>query len=87
MPKEKINTDLLEKLSPEALRELYDGLHEVLCKTILKLLKDTLENPGLTEEEIQSAREVAELKSDADAARELLEFLKSEEAKEAVVQK
>ena len=85
MTKEKINSELLEKLSPEALSQLYDGLYEEFCKTIIKLLKGTLENPGLTEEEIQSAKGFAELKPDSEAAKELLEFLESEEVKEAVV--
>jgi ubiquinone biosynthesis protein Coq4 len=48
MSKEKINTELLEKLPPETLGELYDELHEVLCETTIKLLKDTLEEPELT---------------------------------------
>lgn len=74
----------LEKLSPETLNRLNDALHETLCKTIITLLRDTIVNPGLTKEEIQSARDLAEVKPDNDAAKEHLEFLESEEVREAV---
>ncbi len=74
-----VNREQLEKLSPETLDCLNDVLHETLCKSIITLLKDTLENPGLNKQEIQSARDSLELKPDTDGAKELLEFLDSEE--------
>ena len=61
-----------------------DELHKVLCETIITLLQDTLKRPGITAEEIEAAREFAELKPDTKAAKELLEFLERGEIKEAL---
>ncbi len=66
--------------------QLNDALHEVLCKSIITRLKDTLKNPGITKEEIKTAREFAELKPDTKAAQVLLEFLESEKVKEAFIE-
>lgn len=71
----------IEKLSPKLQSEINDALHSTLCKTILKLPKDSMDNPGLLKEEIKSAREFAEMKSDSDEARELLTFLDCDEQK------
>lgn len=79
-----MNREQLEKLSPEVQERLNAALHETLCKTIITLLQDTSKNPGLTKEEIQSAKEFTEIKPGTDAAKELLEFLDSEEVREAV---
>ena len=76
-----------EKLSTEVQDQLNDALHETLCKSIITLLQDTLKNPGLMKEEIQSTKDFAELKPDTDAAKDLLEFLDSEEVREAVIKK
>jgi hypothetical protein len=73
----------LEKLSPELQSQINEALHETLCRTIFKLLKDSMENPGLARGEIQSAREFAEIEPDTDAAKELLGFLDSDEVKKA----
>ena len=81
-----MNKEDIEKLSPEVLGQLNEALHEVLCKTIIKLLKDTLKNPGITKEEIKAAREFAELKPNTKAAQVLLEFLESEKVKEAFIE-
>lgn len=80
-----MNKEQYEKLSPETKGQLNDTLHETLCESIITLLKDSIENSDLTKEEVQSVREFSELKPDTDAVRELLEFLDSEEVKEAVV--
>lgn len=56
-----------------------DELHKVLCEAIITLLQDTLKEPGITVEEIEAAREFAELKPNTKAAEELIEFIKSEE--------
>lgn len=82
--KRAMNKEQYEKLSPEAQTQLNDTLHETLCESIITFLKDSLENSDLTKDEVQSAREFAELKPDTDAARELLEFLGSNEVREAV---
>jgi hypothetical protein len=76
----------LEKLSPETLGLLNDALHEVLCESIITLMKDTLKNPGITKEEIKSAKEFAELKPNTKAAQRLLEFLESEKVKKALIE-
>ena len=77
--------EILEGLSPDTLDKLYDELNEVLCKSIIGLLQDSIAGPGLSEEQLDSAREFAELKPDTEAAKELLEFLESEEVQEALV--
>ncbi len=78
--------ELYEKLSPEAQGQLNDTLHETFCESTLTLLEDSLENSDLTKEEVQSARDFAETKPDSDAAKELLGFLDSDIAKEALAQ-
>ena len=54
-----MNKEQYEKLSPEVQGQLNEALHGALCESIITLLKDTIENPGLTNEEVQSAREFA----------------------------
>lgn len=81
-----MNKEQYEKLSPEVQDQLNASLHETLCESIITLLKDSIENSDLTKEEIQSAKEFGELKPDTEAARELLEFLDSEEVREALAQ-
>jgi len=49
-------------------------------------MKDSLESPGITKEEIKAAREFAELKPDTKSAKELLEFLENEAVKEALIE-
>ena len=60
-------------------------LYKTLCETIPKLLQDSLIEPGITEAEIKAAREFTELKPNTKAARELLGFLESKEAKEVLM--
>jgi len=79
-----MNKEHYEKLSPEVQTQINEVLHETLCESIITLLKDTLENNDLIKEEIQSAREFAQIKPDTEAAKELLEFLNSEKVKEAL---
>jgi hypothetical protein len=81
-----MNKEDLEKLSPETLDQLNDALHDVLCESIITLMKDSLKNPGITKEEIKSAKEFAELKPNTKAAQKLLGFLESEEVKEALIE-
>ena len=47
-----MNKEDLEKLSPKTLGQLNDALHEVLCKSNITLMKDSLENPGIAKEKI-----------------------------------
>lgn len=82
-----MNKEDLEKLSPETLGRLYDALHEVLCESIITLMKDSLKNPGITKEEIKAAKEFAELKPTTKVALKLLEFLESEKVKKALIEK
>lgn len=82
-----MNKEQYEKLSPDTQGQLNDTLYETLCESIITLLKDSIENSDLTKEEVQSAREFAEMKHDTDAARELIEFLDSEEVKELLPSK
>ena len=82
--KEKLE-DILDGPPPDTLDEIYSELYEVLCKTTIGLLQDSLEGPGISEEQIESARDFAEEMPEIQAARMLLEFLDSEEIKEALV--
>jgi len=61
-----------------------EELYKVLCETIQNLLQNSIIEEGITEQEIETAREFAELKPDTKAAKELLEFLEREEIKEAL---
>jgi hypothetical protein len=81
-----MNKKDLEKLSPETLGKLNDALHEELCISIITLMKDSLKDHRITKEEVKSAREFAELKPDTKSAQKLLEFLESEEVKEAHIE-
>ena len=72
-------------LSPDTLDKLYDELHEFMCKSIISLLQDSIAGPGISEQQIDTAREFAETKPDTEAAKELLEFLDSEEVQEALI--
>lgn len=87
-----MDEEKFKKLSPGAQGQLnealHDGMfHETLCESIITLLKDSLEYPGLVREEIQSAREFAQTKPDTKAARELLEFLDSDIVKDTPIEK
>jgi len=61
-----------------------EELYKVLCETIQNLLQSSIVGEGITEQEIETAREFAELKPDTKAAKELLEFLERGEIKEAI---
>ncbi len=80
-----MNKEQYEKLSPDTQAQLNDTLHETLCESIITLLKDSIENSDLIKEEVQSARDFAEIKPDTEAAKELLEFLESDEVKETLI--
>jgi hypothetical protein len=82
--KEKLE-DILGGLPSDTLNEIYDELHDVLCKSIIGLLQDSITGPGISQQQIETAREFAEVMPDTEAAIELLEFLDSEEVKEALV--
>jgi uncharacterized protein YfbU (UPF0304 family) len=49
--KEKLK-DILEGLSSDTLDEIYDELHEVLCKSIIDLLQDSIVGPGISEQQM-----------------------------------
>ena len=82
--KEKLE-DILGGLPPDTLDEIYSELYDVLCKTLISLLQDSIEVPGISEEQIESAREFTMIGPETDAAKDLLEFLDSDEIKEALV--
>ncbi len=81
-----MNKEQYEKLSPEVQAQINETIHVTLCESIITLLNDSIENHGLTKEEVQSARKFAEIKPDTDAVRVLLEFLDSDMVKEAFAQ-
>lgn len=77
--------EILGGVPSDTLDEIHDELHEVLCKSIIELLQDSIAGPGISQQQIETAREFAELKPDTDAAKELLEFLDSEEVQKALI--
>ena len=77
--------EILRGLSPDTLDKLYDELHEVLCKSIIGLLQDSLAGPGLSQQQIETAREFAELIPDTEAAIEVFEFLDSEKVQKTLI--
>jgi hypothetical protein len=82
--KEKLK-EILGGLSSGTIDKVYDELHEVLCKSIMGLLQDSIAGPGVSQQQIKSAKEFAELKPDTEAAKEVFEYLDSEEVKEALI--
>jgi hypothetical protein len=82
--KEKLE-DILGGLPPDTLDEISSELYEVLCKTTMGLLHDSLAGPGISEEQIEAAREFAEEMPETEAAMMLLEFLDSDETKESAI--
>ncbi len=79
--------EILRDLPPDKQEELYNELHAFMCKSIIVLLQDFIAGPGVSAQQMETAREFAELKPDTEAAKELLEFLDSEEVKEALQEK
>jgi len=79
--------DILRGLPPDTLDEIYCELYDVLCKTLMGLLQDSLKGPGISEEQIDSAREFALIAPETEAAKELIGFLDSDEIKEALIAK
>ena len=77
--------EILKDLPPDKQEELYNELYAFMCKSIISLLKDSIAGPGLSEQQIETARGVAEVMPDTEAAKELLEFLDSEEVQEALI--
>jgi hypothetical protein len=77
--------EILKDLPPYKHGELYDELYDFMCKSIIVPLKDSIAEPGISQEEINRARSFAELNPDAEAAKELLEFLDSEDVMKAFV--
>jgi predicted O-methyltransferase YrrM len=81
---EKLDEILID-LSPDKQEEFYNELHDFMCKSIIVLLKDSIAGPGISQQQIDSARGVAEKMPDTEAAKELLEFLDNDEVQEALV--
>ena len=77
--------EILKDLPPDKLGELKEGLHEVLCKSIIGLLQDSIAGPGISQQQIETAREFAELIPDTEAAIEVFEFLDSEKVQKTLI--
>jgi Mg/Co/Ni transporter MgtE len=77
--------EILKGLPPDKQGELYNELHEFMCKSIISLLQDSIAGPGISQQQIKTARDVAEVMPDTEAAKELLEFLDSKEVQEALI--
>lgn len=77
--------EILKDLPPDKHGELYDELYEFMCKSIIVLLQDFVDGPGISEQQKEAARDFAELMPDTEAAKELLEFLDGEEVQTALV--
>jgi len=68
---QKKQDDILKDLPPNKQEELYNKLHAFMCKSIISLLQDSIAGPGISQQQIDSAREVAELKPDVSCTDEL----------------
>ena len=77
--------EILKDLPPDKQGELYNELHAFMCKSIISLLQDSIEGPGISQQQIESAKGVAEEMPDTESAQELLEFLESEEVQTALI--
>ena len=77
--------EILKDLPSDKQGELYNELHAFMCKSIIGLLQDSIAGPGISLQQIETARGIAELKPHTETAKELLEFLDSNEVKEALV--
>ena len=77
--------EILKDLPSDKQEELYYELYDFMCRSIIALLQDFVDGPGISEQQIDSAREFAELKPDTEASKELLEFLDSEDVQRALV--
>ena len=77
--------EILKDLSPDKQGELYNELHAFMCKSIIALLQDSIAGPGVSQQQIDSARGVGEVMPDTEAAKEVFEFLDSEEVIEALL--
>ena len=67
----------LKGLSSEELGEFNKEFHEVICKAIIELYQDYLNERGISQQQIEAARDFAEVMPETQAARMLLEFLDS----------
>ena len=77
--------EILKDLPPDKQKELYNELHAFMCKSIINLLQDSISGPGISKQQVDSARGVAEVMPDTEAAKELIEFLESEDVLKALV--
>lgn len=77
--------EILKDLPPDKLEELNEELHHFMCNSIIALLKDSIAGPGISKQQIDAAREDAELRPEPEAAKELFVFLESDEVKAALV--
>jgi hypothetical protein len=77
--------EILKDLPPDKREKLNNELYDFMCRSIIVLLQDFVEGPGISEQQIEVARQFAELKPDTEAAKELLEFLVSKDVQRALI--
>lgn len=56
-----------------------------MCKSIIVLIQDSIAGLGISKRQIEAVREVAEIKPDTEAAKELFVFLERDEVKASLV--
>jgi hypothetical protein len=54
--KEKLD-EILKNLPPDKQGELYNELHAFMCKSIIELLQDSIAGPGISQQQIKTARD------------------------------
>ncbi len=54
--KEKLD-ETLKNLPPDKQGELYNELHAFMCKSIIELLQDSIAGPGISQQQIKTARD------------------------------
>ena len=59
-------------MPPDELGEFNKEFHEVICKTIIELHKDYIDKRGISQQQIEAAREFADEMPETEAARSRL---------------
>lgn len=49
--------EILKDLPPDKQGALYSELHAFMCKSIIDLLQDSIAGPGISQQQIETARE------------------------------
>lgn len=77
--------EILKDLPPDKQEERYYELYDFMCRSIIALLQDFVDGQGISEKQIEVAKDFAEIKPNMEASKELLKFLDSEDVQRALL--